>query len=66
MKENNMIQISQLVFIFASQLSLIFPLRNEEVFPQRLVAEGAISVHQLPPDNGGTHKSLQCDAQVRS
>lgn len=50
----------------ASQLDLVFPRRDEEMLPQRLGAEGALSVHQLAPDYGCTHHSSQCKAQVRS
>lgn len=49
----------------ASQLALSFPLRDEEMLPQRLRAEGAFSVYQSSPEDGGIHHSLQCDAEVR-
>lgn len=50
----------------ASQLHLIPPGRDKEVLSQRLGAEGALSVHQLPPDDGGPHRPQQRDAQVRA
>lgn len=44
---------------YASQLGLISPLWDDEkMLPQRLGAEGAFSVHQPPPDDGGTHHSV--------
>lgn len=53
-------------FYYSSQLGLILPLRDEEMFPQRLRAEAAVSEHQLPPQDGGTHHPSQSDAEVRS
>lgn len=49
-----------------SQLGFFLPLRDEEMFPQRLGGEGAFFVHYPSPEDGGTHHSLQCDAKVRS
>lgn len=48
------------------QLGLTHPLRDQEMFAQRLRAEGAVSVHQPSSQDGGTHHTLQHLAKVRS
>lgn len=50
----------------ASQLGLICPLRDEEMLPERFGADAAVSVHQPPPQDGGTHEPSQFEAEVRS